>query len=373
MKGNAAAQRLARIRLRLSELGLDALLVSHLPNVRYLTGFSGSCGWLLVGADRAIFATDGRYEQQAGEEIGTDADVELMVVRDGVFGELAGRAAQEFAGARVGFESGHLTYADWERLREHGDGVMWEAVTGTVEGLRAVKDPDEIAALEKAARIAAEALQQTLAMVEPGVREVDIAAELEYRMRRLGADGPAFETMVASGARSALPHAATSLKEVREGDLLLIDFGARWGGYHSDLTRTFVVGDPTSRQEEVYRLVLEAQAAASAALQAGRSGDEVDEAARSVFERCGTADRFTHSTGHGLGLEVHEGPRLGRKSEARLEANMVVTVEPGLYFPDWGGVRIEDDLVVTAARPRPLVELRKGELEAVPDGRAAGG
>jgi Xaa-Pro aminopeptidase len=365
MSNSAAAQRLARVRSRLAELGLDGLLVSHLPNVRYLTGFSGSSGWLLLGDRQAIFATDGRYEQQAREEL-ADAGVELMVVRNGVLDELAKRAEREFGGAKVGFEGHSLSYAYWRRLEEEGAEVEWKGVTGTVEALRAVKDEEEVEALATAGRIAAEALRETLPLVKPGMREADLACELDYRMFRLGADGPAFETIVASGGRTALPHAATSSKRIVEGELLLIDFGARWRGYCCDMTRTFVVGEPTSRQAEIYRLVLEAQRAACEVLRAGRSGGEVDEATREVFESRGLGERFPHSTGHGVGLEVHEGPRLGRKSEEPLESNMVVTVEPGLYFPDWGGVRIEDDLVVTGDRPRPLVDFENEELRGLP-------
>ncbi len=366
MSESAAARRLARVRSSLVELGFQGLLISHLPNLRYLTGFSGSNGWLLLGDSRAIFVTDGRYEQQAEEELAGDVEFELLVVRDGILGELADRARQEFGVSKVGFEGAHISYSDWERLREAGDGVRWETVSGLVEKLRAVKDDDEIAAISRAAEIAADALHEVLPLVKPGVREVDIASELDYRMVHLGAERPAFDTIVASGARTALPHAATSRRKLGEGEFLLCDFGARWRGYCSDLTRTFVVGEPTRRQAQTYEKVLRAQQEAFSALRAGVACADADAATRRAFESVGLEARFPHSTGHGLGLEVHEGPRLSRRSEELLESRMVVTVEPGLYFPGWGGVRIEDDVVVTGDEPRPLVDLEKAELRGLP-------
>jgi Xaa-Pro aminopeptidase len=361
-----AARRLARVRAGLAERQLDGLLVSHVPNLRYLTGFSGSSGWLLLDEDRAIFVTDGRYETQAEQELPDDAGFELLVLRDQAFAGLAERASHEFAGRRLGLEANHVDVGQWERLRDADGAVDWRSVHGLVEEVRAQKDDGEIALIRQSAEIAAAALNETLPLAQPGTREVDIAAELEYRMRRHGAEGSAFETIVASGGRSALPHAATSERQIGEGDLLLIDFGARWRGYCSDLTRTFVVGGADARQREIYDLVLAAHEAACSALHDGALGSEVDAAARRSFEAAGLEERFPHSTGHGLGLEVHEGPRLGRRSEEPLRPGTVVTVEPGLYFPEWGGIRIEDDLVVTAEGATPLVPLEKGRLRALP-------
>lgn len=363
---SAAARRLARVRASFSELEVDAILVGHPPNVRYLTGFSGSSGLLLLSAAEAIFATDGRYEQQAAEELADDAGFELLVSSDGTLDELAERAGRDFSSSRVGFERRYLSYADWERLREVAGAVEWVAASDAVATLRAVKEEEEIAAMRKAAEIAADALRQTLGLIELGMREVDIASELDYRIGRLAAERPAFETIVASGERTALPHARTSERAIRERDLLLFDFGARWRGYCCDLTRTFVVGEPTRRQTELYETVLAAQRAASDKLTAGAVGADVDRAAREIFESMDLEGQFPHGTGHGLGLEVHEAPRLHRRSEEELKTNMVVTVEPGLYFPGWGGVRLEDDLVVTRGKPRSLVDLSKERLAGLP-------
>jgi Xaa-Pro aminopeptidase len=362
----AAARRLARVHEAIADRGLAGLLVNHLPNLHYLTGFSGSNGWLLLAEDRTVFFSDGRYEQQATQEIPGDAGVELQFPREKLLSELAARASHELGGAPVGFEGSHLCYDDWQRLQEEADAVEWSPVAGLIEQLRAVKDAGELAAIEKAGEIAASALLETLAVVGVGQEEAEIAAELDYRMARLGSQRPAFETIVASGERSAFPHAATGRRRLQEGDLLLIDFGACWSGYRSDITRTFCVGEPTLRQLEVYAAVLSAQRQACAALTAGAVAGDVDAAARAVFVEAGLESYFVHSTGHGLGLEVHEGPALRRGGQETLEAGMVVTVEPGLYFPGWGGVRIEDDLLVGHGGPRPLVELDKERLLALP-------
>ncbi len=363
---STAARRLARAREAIVGRGLRGLLVTHLPNLRYLTGFSGSNGWLLLGDNIAVFFTDGRYEQQVAEELPGDVDIDVQVPQEGLLGELAKRAHQEFGVSGLGFEGRNLTVDDWTRLSEAASSVKWESVPGIVEELRAVKDEQEIAAMKKAAAIAAKTLRETLAGVEIGMREADVAAELDYRMVRLGAERPAFETIVASGPRSALPHAKTGLRKLAEGDLLLIDFGARWNGYNSDITRTFSVADPTPKQVRIYDMVLSAQVHACNALQSGCQAREVDAAARTIFQEEGLGENFVHSTGHGLGLEVHEAPSLRRNGEERLLAGMVVTVEPGLYFPGWGGVRIEDDLLVTDGAARSIVDLEKDRLQALP-------
>jgi len=366
MSASAVAERIGRLRSGLADHGLDGVLVTQQANVRYLTGFTGSNALLLVSAERAVFLTDGRYEEQAENELAADVGFDLSVSRDGLLTVLAERVASDFAGATVGFESASLTYGQWQRLNKEASSVGWHAVTGVVENLRKVKDDQEVEALERAAEIAAQALRDTLPLLKPGMSETEVAAELEYRMLGLGAERPAFETIVATGARTALPHAMTGRRTMKEGDLLLCDFGVRWQGYRSDLTRTFVVGEPTEIQRARYELVLAAQQAAVDRMSPGVSGSDVHAAARRIFERGGVESRFLHSTGHGLGLEVHEGPRLGSKSEERLATNMVVTVEPGLYFPEWGGIRIEDDFVIAADGPRPLVELEKQELPTLP-------
>lgn len=229
-----------------------------------------------------------------------------------------------------------------------------------------IKEEGEIEAMRRASEITAAALEETLGELRPGMQELEVAAELDYRMRRLGADGPAFETIVASGPRSALPHASPGERRLEIGDLVLCDVGARWRGYCADLTRTFVLGDPSARQTEVHEIVIAAKRAACAALKGGVTGARVDAAAREVFAERDVESNFAHSTGHGLGLEVHEGPRLHRRGEDELQPGMVVTVEPGLYFAGWGGIRIEDDFVVSEGAPGPLLPPSGDGLRSLP-------
>lgn len=338
--------RLAALRRRLAERGLDALLVTHPPNLTYLTGFTGSAGMLLVEASRAVLLTDTRYAVQAPAEAGAvvDLEIEPTSLWDRLRLVLAGGARRS-----LGFESRRLTVEGAERLQAAWDGRL-TPVPGEVEALRVSKDPDEVEAIRQAAALALEALGATLETIRPGQTEVAIAARLETALRSRGAEWHPFPTIVASGPRTALPHAQATRREVVRGELLLIDFGARLGGYVSDLTRTFVVGAaPDARQAEVYQAVREAKAAGFQALAAGRSGGEADQAARTVLESAGLGSGIRHSLGHGIGLEVHEEPRLARTADTSVPPGAVVTVEPGAYFEGWGGIRLEDDVVVTGS------------------------
>ena len=342
------APRVGRVRERLAEAGCEALLVTNLTNVRYLTGFSGSAGLLLVLPDELVLTTDGRYQFQSAEQLRA-AGVEARI-------EVGNLAAQQKAMAeavravhRLGLEAAHVS---WARQRAFASDWFAEAelvpTEGVVEGLRRVKDEGEIARLELAARIADEALAATRPQLLDRPSEADFALELDYRMRRLGAEGPSFETIVASGPNGAKPHARPSERPIGEGELLVIDFGALVDGYHSDMTRTLCVGEPAgpvlSRMVEV---VARSQAAGVAAVAAGRPCAEIDQACREVIAEAGWADAFLHSTGHGVGLDIHEAPAVAATSTDTLEERAVVTVEPGVYLPEHGGVRIEDSVVVT--------------------------
>ena len=330
------------LKMRLSKEGFACLLVSHIPNIRYLTGFSGSAGVLCIGPNEAVFFTDGRYRDQAGEEIGAAA--EIRIVERGAWQE-AVETATELAGSNgtVGFEADYLSFSEGRSLAEEGKVPL----SGWVEELRVVKAPEEIDAIREAVRIAFDALEEVLARIRVGESELEIASNLERALRARGSEWHPFETIVAGGPRSGLPHARTTERKIVPGDLLLLDFGARVRGYCADVTRTVVVGRrPDERQAEVYELVARAQREAISGLKAGVTGREVDGMARAVLEEAGWGDAFSHSLGHGLGLEVHEEPRLAKTSEAKLRSGSVVTVEPGLYWADWGGVRIEDDVLV---------------------------
>src|SRR5512143_684819 len=333
--------RQAALRERLAALGLDALVVQALPNIRYLTGFTGSSGLLLLRANDAVLVTDFRYAAQAPREAGNSARVEIDQVN--VWDRLK-RVMQERSAGVAGFEAHIATVRDRERLEGFGV-ARWEPTGDLVERLRAVKDADEVAAIRSAAALASEALAETLPTVRTGESEFAVASRLEAALRRRGSEWHPFPTIVASGPRAALPHARTSAREIAPGEWLLLDFGAQVDGYCADLTRTVVVGARADeRQRLVYETVRQAQRRALEHVQPGMSGREADALAREVITQRGFGEAFGHSLGHGLGLEVHEGPRLAATADAPLPAGAVVTVEPGIYLPGWGGVRLEDDL-----------------------------
>jgi len=339
------AERIEALLARLERDSLDALVVSHPANIRYLTGFSGTSGLLLVSGRGAAFITDFRYETQAAEEIGSLARV--VIDGTGVWERLV-KLIPDYGARSVGYESHVLSVREADRLAADKLPCHFCPVTDHVEALRAVKSAEEIEAIRAAAALAGDALAAAVRQVRAGQTEQEVAAFLEGALRRGGTEGYPFPTIVASGPRSALPHARTSSRVIAPGDFLLLDFGAVVDGYVSDVTRTFVVGAaPTARQTEAYALVAAAQRAALTALRAGLSGRQGDALARDVVEAAGQGPAFGHSLGHGIGLEVHEAPRLARTADQVLPAGAVVTVEPGVYYSGWGGVRLEDDVVLT--------------------------
>ncbi len=362
MPPDRRAERQAALRQAIGGEGLDALLVTHLPNIRYLTGFSGSAAVLLVREDTTVLITDFRYAEQAPAEVGAAATVEID--QRSVW-ERLGRVLAARPTGRIGIESHSLTVRDAERL----SGLTRTAVAPTtdlVERLRAMKSPEEVAAIRSAAGLAQDALAEVLPGIRVGQTEVEIGALLEGALRRRGSEWHPFPTIVASGARSALPHARTSQKAVAAGDLLLLDFGAQVDGYCADLTRTVVVGARADdRQRTVHELVQTAQRRAIEHLRPGMPAREGDALARDVITSRGFGDAFGHSLGHGLGLEVHEAPRLAPTSEAPLPPHAVVTVEPGVYFPGWGGIRLEDDVYLGPAGTERLSDGRTELLELV--------
>lgn len=354
--------RQAAVRASLEAEGLDALLVTHLPNVRYLTGFSGSAAMLVVRRDATVLITDFRYAAQAPAEAGSSASVE--VDQKSVW-ERLGRVMAAAPPPTLGIESQAVSIRDAERI----SGLTRARVVPTsdiVERLRAVKSVEEVSAIRCAADLAREALAQTLPGVQAGQTELEIAATLESALRRRGSEWHPFPTIVASGLRSALPHARTSGREVKRGEWLLLDFGAQVDGYCADLTRTVVVGARADdRQRTIYELVRHAQERALAGIRPGMSGRDADALAREVIVARGFGESFGHSLGHGLGLEVHEAPRLAPTAEAVLQAGAVVTVEPGVYLPGWGGVRLEDDVWVTTDGPVLLSDGKTELMELV--------
>ena len=361
----ARERRLAALRTAIAAAQLDALLVSSLPNIRYLCGFSGSSALLIVTATDALLLTDFRYSIQANVEAGTVARV--IIESTSLWARLWAELPQMRHVESIAFESAHVTHADFQRLVEPPQGGArwsWRPSVNLVESLREKKDDGEIAHIREAARIAETALGNAITQVKAGMTEIAICGLLEGELRACGSEAHPFEAIIASGDRSALPHARSSARTVQAGDILLIDFGAEFGGYCSDITRTFAVGKATPDQKEIHDVVREANGTASGAIRAGMRGKDADALARGYIERRGWGEAFGHSLGHGIGLEVHEGPRLSKLNEALLPVGSVVTIEPGIYRPGWGGVRIEDDVLLTADGrdvitkfPRDLIEL----------------
>jgi Xaa-Pro aminopeptidase len=354
-------ERQAALRAAFAAQELDAVLLQHLPNIRYLTGFTGSAALLLVRPDDTVLISDFRYAVQAQQEVGNAARVEIDAVSvwdrlKKILGDLPVEA--------LGYESHVTTVRDLERLGSIKSRLV--PAGDLVERLRAAKSPEEVAAIRAAAALAQDALEESLPGFRVGQSEYEIAASLEAALRRRGSEWHPFPTIVASGPRSALPHARTSERVLAQGDWLLLDFGARVDGYCADLTRTYVVGArPDSRQETTYQIVRAAQERAVGQLRSGMPGRQADALARDLITERGFGDAFGHSLGHGLGLEVHEAPRLSALSEEALPAGAVVTVEPGIYFPGWGGVRLEEDVLLEpdgarllSSGPTDLIALR---------------
>ena len=334
--------RIDAVRLVLASRRLDALVVTHLPHIRYLCGFSGSNALLIITQKKALFATDGRYAEQVRSEV---RDVRV-VVGAGPLSDVIAPSVRFASGARIGFDPDLVSVAGLTRFRARFPKARWVAAGGLLDPLISVKDAGEIDLLKQAIAISERVFGELLPMLVPGVRESEVAARISYLHRLHGADGDGFESIVASGPRGALPHARPTDRRIRKGELVTIDFGCRFQGYHSDITRTLAIGRPAPRLKRMYKAVLEAQLTSLAAVRAGVPARAVDAEARRVFRAYRLLQHFRHSLGHGLGLQIHEQPRLAPTSSDILRDGQVVTIEPGVYVPGVGGVRIEDDVVV---------------------------
>jgi len=340
---NPFAARQERLRAQLDTRKLSCLLVSNPLNIFYLTGFRGSAGIAILGDSDAVLWVDPRYTLQAHEQA---RDVTVLEERAELL-KAVGRWLGRKRPRVVGYDDSYLTCAAFRRLRDYvSRGIRLKPAGGLVEGLRRVKDSLEIAQIRQAGHLTAAVFQEIRPQIRPGVRESDLAAEIEYRMRRAGADGAAFETIVASGVRSAWPHARASSKLLKKSELVILDLGAILNAYAADMTRTIHLGDPPRRVRSLYNAVLEAQRRAVEAVQAGERTCDVDRAARRVLRHSRLERFFTHSAGHGVGLEIHESPRVARGDKYRLEPGCVITVEPGVYLEGFGGIRIEDTVLV---------------------------
>ena len=353
--------RVRALRKLVSAAGADVLLVSHQPNWFYLTGFTGESGMLLLGDGKTTLISDGRFSTQARDEA---PSVQYREQKGSLTSGVAD-LLKEKRWRRAGYDPNHLTVSQFNALKKAvGSGVKWVPAPGLVESLRTRKESSELAIMRRAVKLGDQVISRAISLLKPGVTENEIAAEIEHQMRRGGASGPAFETIVAFGERAALPHARPTAKRLKKNELVVLDLGVILAHYCSDITRTVYAGRAPARVRTWYKAVLEAQAAAVGAVRAGVSCGEVDAAARRVLAGYKLDRYFTHSTGHGLGMEVHEDPRLARGQKTLLQAGNVVTIEPGVYVEGVGGIRIEDDIAVHTDQtevltriPRDLIEL----------------
>lgn len=335
-------ERVKRLRTKIAEAGGQGMMVTSEFNRRYLSGFTGTHGVVLLSGDRAALLTDFRYRQQAGRQ----AQGFEIIEHGQDLNQTVAETLASWGVTKLLFEDQHASYAEhalWAKALAPAELIPAGSV---VERLREAKDAGELALMQEAADLADRTFEHILGLIKPGVSELEIAAEMEYFMRRNGATGPSFNTIVASGERSAMPHGVASEKKVGRGEFVTLDFGACYKGYCSDLTRTVFVGTPTDKHREIYGIVKEAQQFALDHLKPGMTGREGDALTRDIITRYGYGDHFGHGTGHGLGMEIHEAPRLSPSCDTVLEPGMVVTVEPGIYLPGFGGVRIEDDVVI---------------------------
>lgn len=348
------SNRLEKLRDKLKETNATALLVTSPYNLRYLTGFTGTTGLSVITMDAAYFITDFRYQEQVEKEC---LGFEIIENKGPIMTEVAKLVAEKEI-AVLGFEGDYMPFATYKQVATIVDAPL-VPVSGIVEGLREVKDESEIAIIKKACEIADAAFSHILTYIKAGMTEIQVANELDFHMRSLGASGVSFETIVASGVRSAMPHGVASEKVIEQGDMITLDFGCYYKGYVSDMTRTIALGDPGEELRDIHQRVLTAQLKVTEAAKPGMTGVALDAVARDYFAELGCADAFGHSTGHGIGLEIHEGPNVSKVAEKAFVPGNVITNEPGLYFPGLGGCRIEDDLLVTETGVEVLTQSPK--------------
>ncbi|MCE9589412.1 MAG: Xaa-Pro peptidase family protein [Planctomycetes bacterium] len=355
--------RVRALRDRLKPHGISALLVTNPNDIRYLTGFVGHDSWALVpmAGEPVTIISDNRFEEQIGRE----APRAKAVMRKGSLSEAVAKLAAKTKAKRIGLQPEHVSLQQYKALSKAVGSARLKPVTDGLIQQRAVKDAGEIADIRRALKAQQEAFRRVTRAIRPGDSEQTVAAKLEYTMRLLGADGPSFNTIIAAGANASLPHAIPGPAKVRSGGIVLIDWGAKFNGYCSDLTRVIALGRMPAKIREIYKIVLDAQLAGIAAIAPGKKLKDIDKVARDIIKKAGYGDRFGHGLGHGIGLDIHEQPSLSWRTEERLEVGQVVTVEPGIYLPGVGGVRIEDDVLVTPRGHEVLSDLPKGLESAI--------
>ena len=345
------SNRLEKLFNQLDSLDYNGLYITNITNIKYLTGFTGSAAILFILNHKSYFFTDGRYTTQCKNEI---KNSEIFIIEKSYFNTINQNISLNKKNLSIGFESENLNVSHYNNLIKNFPMIDWVPTNSIIENIAAIKDETEIDSLKTAIEITDHVFDQIIPEIKAGVSEKYIAAKISYLFKINGAEGDSYESIIASGARSALPHARATDKEFQNGDFIVMDFGALYNGYHADMTRTLLIGPPTSKHHEIYNTVLEAQLNGIKIAQAGVPCSELDQACRSIIEQKGYGDLFTHSTGHGIGLEVHTLPRIHKSNKELLQSNNVITIEPGIYIPDWGGVRIEDDCLITDDSCIPL-------------------
>tara|TARA_B100000700_G_scaffold97774_1_gene109954 strand:+ start:573 stop:1658 length:1086 start_codon:yes stop_codon:yes gene_type:complete len=336
----------------IADLGYDGFYITNITNIRYLTGFTGSAGLLFILHNQAFFFTDGRYIQQSKQQV---QNAEIYIISTNYFDAIKKVIKQFNAGdLKIAFEATHMSYAYYSDLINNFAKIDWIKTDSIIENIAAVKDEDEIAALQTAIDITDEVFTKIIPEIKSGVTEKHIAARISYLFKTHGADGDSYESIIAAGPNSALPHARPTEREFQKGDFIVMDFGALYKGYHADMTRTVLIGTPSDKHQEIYDIVLQSNLNGISTAKSGVPCCDVDFACRSIIDQHGYGELFNHSTGHGIGLEVHTLPRIHKNNKILLEKNHVITIEPGIYIPDWGGVRIEDDCLIEVDRCIPM-------------------
>lgn len=336
-------ERVERLRKLLGENSLEAILIASPYNRRYISGFTGTAGYAVITSSESYFLTDFRYREQASEQV---KGFQVIEHGSSPFDEI--RELLVKAGIRtLGFEQEHVSYSEFVQWGKTFGSIELKPAAGLVEKLRIIKDESELQVMQEAADLADRTFKHILGVLSTGMKETDVALEMEVFMRSHGATSSSFDTIVASGERSALPHGVASSRVIKNNEFVKLDFGAYYNGYCSDITRTVVIGKPIDKHKEIYDIVLEAQLHALEHIRPGMTGQQADALCRDIITKYGYGDNFGHGTGHGLGMEIHEAPRLSKLSDTILTPGMTVTVEPGIYVPGFGGVRIEDDIVIT--------------------------
>lgn len=346
--------RVTEIQMKLKKFNCDAILITSPYNLRYASGFTGSTGLSVITKEKAFFVTDFRYTEQAAEQA---KGFEIIQNKGSIYAEAAKIIEAEKI-STLGFEKDFVTFSTYQVLQELLECTL-EPISGLIEELREIKNEEEVALIQKAIQITENAFEHILDYIKPGQTEIAIANELDFFMRGQGASGVSFDTIVASGVRSAMPHGVASEKKIETGDMVTIDFGCYYKGYVSDMTRTFAVGDPGDELKKIHQIVLDANLKVTEAAKASVTGAQLDAIARDYITEKGYGDAFGHSTGHGIGLEVHEGPGIHSRNEKKLVEGNVITNEPGIYLPGLGGVRIEDDLLITKDGNKNLMTCSK--------------